>query len=333
MSWECKKTSKCTATNSHGEPQLSSSHTRSLNYHKVLPLALLPSTTTNNQPGFLIQKFPVVKVLGGNILCWGIVLCGTAAVRTPTEMIAVRALLGAFESVITPALIMITSAWYKRNEAAPRFGLWYSGMGFGQIIGGAISYGAQQHTGGLAGWRIMFLCIGIVNCFIALAVWWLPGTPEEATFLTSAEKEAIAQRLHDDHAGVGIKKLRVRSIFETFLDLQTWLLCLLTILIVIPSGVITTYSAILIKGFGYSSKKAALLNMPSGVITILALLSSTWVVRKGYQRWVAIIMAVIPTLLGACLMSFLPKTNKAGLLAGIYLVNFVSSLPYRPPHP
>lgn len=82
--------------------------------------------------------------------------------------------------------------------------------GLGQIVGGAISYGAQQHTGVFAGWRIMFLCIGIANCFVAIAVWWLPGTPEEATFLTSTEKEAIAQRLHDDHAGVGIKKLRVR---------------------------------------------------------------------------------------------------------------------------
>jgi len=169
----------------------------------------------------------------------------------------------------------------------------------------------------------MFLSIGIVNAIVAgFVFFWLPGTPEEATFLSSAEKEAVAQRLHDDHAGVGVKKLRVRSILETFLDLQTWLLCLLTILNVIPSGVITTYSSILIKMFGYTSKEAALLNMPSGIFTIIALLSSTWVVRKGYQRWFAIILAVIPTLIGACLMSFLPKTNKAGLLAGIYLVNF-----------
>jgi len=272
----------------------------------------------------LIQRFPVTKVLGYNIACWGIVLCCTAAVRTSHQMIAVRALLGMFESVITPALIMITSAWYQRNEAAPRFGIWYSGMGIGQILGGLISYGAQHaHSRTFQGWKIMFLCIGLVNCMVSAAVLlWLPGTPEEATFLSGAEKEAIAQRLHDDHAGVGIKKLRTRSILETFLDLQTWLLCLLTILNVIPSGVITTYSAILIKNFGYNSKQAALLNMPSGIFTIIALASSTWVVRKGYQRWFAIILATVPTLLGACLMSFLPKSNKAGLLAGIYLVNF-----------
>jgi len=276
-------------------------------------------------PGALIQKFPVTKVLGGNIFCWGVVLCCTAAVKTSHQMITVRTLLGIFESVITPALIMITSAWYQRNEAAPRFGLWYCGLGVGQILGGLISYGAQHARTSFSGWRIMFLIIGIFNCFVAAIIFfWLPGTPEEASFLSSAEKEAVAQRLHDDHAGVGVKKLRVRSILETFLDLQTWLLCLLTILNVIPSGVITTYSSILIKSFGYSNKQAALLNMPSGIFSIVALLGSTYAVRKGYQRWFAIIVAVIPTLIGACLMSFLPKTNKAGLLIGIYLVNFVS---------
>lgn len=218
---------------------------------------------------------------------------------------------------------MITSAWYQRNEAAPRFGLWYCGLGLGQIIGGLISFGAQHGKTPFQGWRLMFLIIGIFNCIVASVIFfWLPGTPEEAKFLNSAEKEAIAQRLHDDHAGLGVKKLRVRSVFETFLDSQTWLLCLLTILNVIPSGVITTYSAILIKGFGYTNKQAALLNMPSGIFSIVALIGSTYAVRRGYQRWFAIIIAVIPTLIGACLMSFLPKQNKIGLLIGIYLVNF-----------
>ncbi|KAF2398199.1 MFS general substrate transporter [Trichodelitschia bisporula] len=272
--------------------------------------------------GALIQRFPVTKVLGFNILCWGIVLCGSSAVQTSTQMIAVRSLLGVFESVITPALIMITAAWYQRDEAAPRYGLWYSGLGLGQIIGGLISYGAQGAKTHFQGWRIMFLSIGVVNVFVAvIIIAWLPGTPEEAKFLTSAEKEVVARRLHEDHAGVGAKVLRVRSVLETFLDLQTWLLCLLTILNVIPSGVITTYSAILIKGFGYTSRHAALLNMPSGIVSIVALMSSTYAVRRGYQRWFAIICAIIPTLIGACLMSFLDKKHKVGLLVGIYLVN------------
>jgi predicted MFS family arabinose efflux permease len=171
----------------------------------------------------------------------------------------------------------------------------------------------------------MFVCIGIANIIVAVSIFfWLPAVPDEARFLTPVEKEVIAIRLKDDHAGVGRKVLRVRSILEAFLDLQTWLLCLLAILNVIPSGVISTYSAILITSFGYSSKQAALLNMPSGVISILALMGSTWIVTKGYQRWFAIISALLVTLLGACLMSFSPKINHAARLAGIYLINAVS---------
>ena len=224
---------------------------------------------------------------------------------------------------------MLTSAWYQKAEACPRFGFWYSGVGAGQIFGGLISFAAQQsHSTMIQGWRIMFLCIGLVNLGVSAIVYlWLPCTPDEATFLTIAEKEVISRRLEDDHAGVGPKVLRIRSIFEAFLDLQTWLLCLLTIFNVIPSGVITTYSSILIRNLGFTPKQAALLNMPSGVVTITALMGSTYVIAKGYQRWAAMIVAFLITLLGACLMSFAPKTNQAAMLAGIYLVNAVSVSP------
>jgi sugar phosphate permease len=278
----------------------------------------------------LLQRFNVSKVLGANIILWGVVTSCTAAVRTSPQMIALRTLLGCLEAVITPALIMLTSAWYQKDEAAPRFGFWYSGLGAGQIIGGLISYGAQSsHNTHFQGWRVMFLCIGIFNVLVGATIYfWLPPTPETAKFLNYGEKEVIAQRLAEDHAGIGLKVLRVRSVLETFLDLQTWLLCLLTILNVIPSGVITTYSSILIKNFGYSPKQAALLNMPSGIVSICALMGSTWIITKGYQRWVSIVVALCVTLLGACLMSFSPKSNKAALLTGMYLVNAVISPAY-----
>lgn len=86
--------------------------------------------------GVLLQRFHIGKVLGGNIFLWGIITACTAAVQNRVQLIALRTLLGACEAVITPALIMLTSAWYQRDEAAPRFGFWYCGLGAGQIIGG-----------------------------------------------------------------------------------------------------------------------------------------------------------------------------------------------------
>ncbi|KAJ5112895.1 hypothetical protein N7456_001429 [Penicillium angulare] len=274
--------------------------------------------------GALLQRFPVSKVLGVNVLCWGIILCCSSATKNFAGMLALRVLLGMMEAVIAPALTIYTSMWYTRAESTPRYGLWYCGLGAGQIIGGLISFGAQHAPTSISfgGWRIMFVVIGAVNVLVSLLVIFvLPETPEKAKFLTQSEKERVAQRLQNDQAGVGMKVFRWKSVLEAFVDLQTWLLVLLTILITIPSGVITTFSSILIKGFGYDSKQSALLNMPSGVVSILATMLSTYAISKGFSRWLAIDLLLLPTLLGSCLMSFLPTSNRGGCLAGIYLVN------------
>ncbi|XHG08008.1 hypothetical protein AWENTII_011138 [Aspergillus wentii] len=219
--------------------------------------------------------------------------------------------------------------WYTRAESTPRYGFWYCGLGAGQIVGGLISFGAQHAPSSMSfgGWRIMFVVIGAVNVLVSLLVLFiLPETPEKARFISDDEKKRIAFRLSQDQAGVGEKVFQLSSLIEAFGDVQTWLLVLLTILITIPSGVITTFSSILIKNFGYTSKESALLNMPSGVVSIIATMLSTYAISRGFSRWLAIAFLLIPTLIGACLMSFLPSSNQSnqgGCLAGIYLVNTI----------
>ena len=194
-------------------------------------------------------------------------------------------------------------------------------------MGGLISFGAQHapRNESFGAWQIMFVAVGAVNTLAgAMAFLLLPETPEKARFLTVQEKEHVATRLREDQAGAGVQVFRWRSVPEAFGDLQTWLLMLLTTLTLLPSGVITTFSAMLIKGFGYTSKESALLNMPSGAISIISTMASTYAIAKGFTRWMAINILLLVTVLGAALMSFMPTTNQGGCLAGIYLVNAVS---------
>jgi MFS family permease len=274
--------------------------------------------------GVLLQKFPVHKVLSINIILWGIVTSSTAAVQTRVQLLALRTLLGVFESSIIASLIMITSAWYKRREGAARFGIWFSGIGVAQIVGGLVSFGAQHSSDKIQGWRLMFLVIGIFNMIVAFFIFRLPPGPNEASFLSSSEKELAIKRLKLDHSGTGAKVLRARSVFEVLLDTQTWILCMISILSMFVSAVIALYSATLIAGFGYNSKLAALLNMPSGIVTIIGCISCTFIVAGGYPRWVGMIIAATVSSLGALLITILPAKNQIGLLVGIYLVNAVS---------
>jgi MFS family permease len=273
--------------------------------------------------GYLIQRFPVSRVLGINVLLWGVTICCSAAAVNFPGMTAARTVLGMFEAVISPSLIMITSQWYTRTQATPRTGIWYCGLGLGQTIGGLISFAAQHGSrSGFESWRIMFIAVGCFNLIIgSLVTFWMPSSIDQARFLNEEEKETLKTALANDSSGNGTKVFRRSGVWDAVKDLQVWLLFLNTILIVIPSGIITTFSATLIRGFGYDPKQAALLNMPSGVVSVSATLLSTFAILYHFPRWLAICFLMAPTIMGAGLMSFY-SSSQAGSLAGIYLINF-----------
>lgn len=53
-------------------------------------------------------------------------------------LMAVRTLLGAAESVVTPGFALLTARFYTRQEQPFRFSLWYSCNGLGSCIGGLL---------------------------------------------------------------------------------------------------------------------------------------------------------------------------------------------------
>lgn len=275
---------------------------------------------------YFLQVFPAAKWLGFNVTCWGIATaCGAASHNYPTLLVS-RVFLGIFEATIGPSLMLISSQWYTKSEQAPRFSFWYLGLGLGQIIGGAVSYGFQHISAAaaLSGWRVMFITLGCITVVVGVCTFFfLPDTPMEAKWLSNIEKLALLKHVSVNQTGVQSRKFRPKEILEALLDPQIWLLLLSVILLSVSSGVITTYSVRLIKDLKYTSKQAALMNMPSGVVSIFFTLMVGYGIRRQSHRWAWIIACVIPAILGGALMSFLPKTNRSGILAGIYLVNAV----------
>lgn len=219
--------------------------------------------------------------------------------------------------------MLISSQWYTKSEQAPRFSFWYLGLGLGQILGGAISYGFQHVTVGasLAGWRIMFVVLGCVTVVIGIStIFFLPDTPMKAPWLSDNEKVALLKHVSVNQTGIQSRKFRPKEIVEALLDPQIYLLVLSVVLVSVlllsaaylnfvyvysyvnvaflklsvSSGVVTTYSATLIKNLGYPPAKAALMNMPSGVVSIFFTLLVGFGVRKQSHRWAWIIACIIP---------------------------------------
>ncbi|KAK2738250.1 hypothetical protein FQN57_007113 [Myotisia sp. PD_48] len=274
---------------------------------------------------YVLNKVAAPKWLGINVILWGISTACTAAAKDYKTLLAARIFLGIFEAAVAPCLVLISSQWYTKSEQAPRFSLWYSGLGLGQIIGGLVSYGFQQVIiPSFTGWKIMFVVLGAVTVVVGIAtILIIPNTPMEARFLSDQEKAALLKHVSVNQTGVMNKTFKWSHIIEILTDVQLWLMTLITILISISSGVVTTYSATLIRNFGYSGPVSALLNMPAGIVSIVCTMSVGFTVRYHSFRFIWLVACCIPGILGGALLSFMPANNHAALLAGIYLVNAI----------
>ncbi|GAB7347681.1 hypothetical protein MBLNU459_g5248t1 [Dothideomycetes sp. NU459] len=258
--------------------------------------------------GAILNKVSAAKWLSVNVTLWGITAMASAAVTNYHTLLVARVFLGIFEASIAPCLMVLVSQWYTKAEQAPRFAFWFCGLGLGQIFGGLLSFIFQHvKNSHFHGWQAI---------------------PLEAKFITDVEKTALLRHVSVNKTGVVNRHFKSSQVLELVLDPQIWLLTITTVTISVTSGVISSYSSTLIAGMGYKPKVAALLNMPSGIISIISTLTAGLGIRYTSNRWAWFAGCCMPGIAGGALMSFCKKSNHGGVLAGIYLVNaIVATLP------
>ena len=284
--------------------------------------------------GFLAAEFPTQYLaqhisrlgiyLGVNIVIWGFVLGCHAACSNFAALAICRTLLGVFESCVAPILVLIIAMWYKKNEQGRRVSWFYVCNSLTQIFGGFLAYGVSFTKTRFASWRIFYIAIGALTMVVGVLVAvYLPDSPVKAKRFTDAEKVAALLRVKDNQSGTQNARVKRHQVMESFKDIRVWLVCLATLLSSIPNGGISNFQTILVTTFGYTSQQALILNTPSGAIGAVCVLLVGYLSDKWHDRSVVMLIAVLPTILGAGLMIGLdpggiPK-NKAGLLAASFL--------------
>ena len=190
-----------------------------------------------------------------------------------------------------------------------------------------MSYGFQHYKGStFSSWQIMFLLCGLVTVAVGIVViFFMPDNPMTAKFLTHQEKVWAIERLRENQTGIENKQFKWRQALECFTDPQTWLLSSIVVASMVPNGAISSFQATIIKGFGYTSKQTALLQIPSGIVSIVSIVGATTMAGKYNHRCFNIIALITAGMVGGCLMAFLPEENRTGKLIGNYLTQCVGA--------
>ncbi|RSH92812.1 hypothetical protein EHS25_008258 [Saitozyma podzolica] len=142
-------------------------------------------------------------------LLWaGLTMC-CAAAQKYQDLCVIRFFQGMVEASTYSGTQYVIGSWYKPEEMGKRTGLFAaSGMAgtmFSGIMMTAIYKTVDGHAG-LAGWRWLFIILGLITIPIALFGFALfPDLPETTTarWLTTEEKELAVSRLPPKRNGAG----------------------------------------------------------------------------------------------------------------------------------
>ncbi|KPI38031.1 putative transporter [Cyphellophora attinorum] len=261
---------------------------------------------------YLAQHFPTGRVIACYCFMWGTVMLCTAATHNFAGFAAMRFLLGVFESVVTPAFMMIVGQYYLKYQQPARAGMFYCFNGVGSATGGIIFYGVG-YAKNFPVWKIIYLICGGLTVLWAIVLFFrLPNDIMSWKKFTPEERALLIARAAKNRTGVLNRKIKVSQIREALTDPQIWILFFFTLLNEIING---------------------------GIATLASSLSSLWLAvmwvftgpflasRIKNARTYIMALWLCPTIIGTTLIWKLPRTNLGGGLAGYYMVgSFVGAL-------
>ncbi|KAH0556320.1 hypothetical protein GP486_005752 [Trichoglossum hirsutum] len=159
------------------------------------------------------------------VLAWGIVATLQSTTTTFVGEVICRFLLGMAEAGFGPGVPYLLSFFYLRREIGFRVGLFLAAAPLANSFSGGLAYGITSRHSKLSSWRVLFLAEGLPSILMApVAFFFLPDTPERATFLT-AEEKAIARARGVQQVGEGarIGSIDWKHIRSAFCDIKNWL--------------------------------------------------------------------------------------------------------------
>jgi MFS family permease len=93
------------------------------------------------------------------VTLFGIVMIGMGLIKTFGGLIAMRVLLGVFESGLFPGATYLLSLWYPRSRLQFRIAVFFSAATVAGAFSGLLAYGIQFMSGtqGYNGWNWIFI--------------------------------------------------------------------------------------------------------------------------------------------------------------------------------
>jgi len=262
------------------------------------------------------------------MIVWGIVSMAMMFIHNTTTFYIARFLLGVAEAGFYPGVILYLTYWFPDKQRAHTVALFATGTVIAGIIGSPVSGAILElnNKWGLEGWQWLFLLEGIPAVLMGLVVFIvLPNKPQNARWLSSAEKAWIQSRL-DEEALQSLGKAHFR-LSDAFMSGRIWLLCFIYFLLTVGIYGYEMWLPSIIKEFsGLSYSLVGLINAIPYLIAMLFMVFTGYNSdRTGERRW-HVAIAAFSAALGFGLSAWLQNPYFAMVALMMSLIGLKSAM-------
>ena len=149
----------------------------------------------------MLYRFGARRWLARIMITWGLVSACTAFVTGPDSFYGVRFVLGIAEAGFFPGVTYFLAAWFPAQYRTRMLAWFLLGIPASSLVGGPICGLLLELNGvwGIAGWKWLFLAVSLPCVLLGgLILFTLADRPQEASWLTQPERDAMDAMLRDE---------------------------------------------------------------------------------------------------------------------------------------
>lgn len=219
---------------------------------------------------------------------WGITMVTMGLTHNFSGMMAARWFLGTAEAGLFPGINFYLSCWYKRDELGIRAAIFFSAAAVSGSFGGllAAAIGNMAGIGGKEGWAWIFILEGLATVCIGLASFYMVyDFPDEATFLSSVDRQRVLRRLKaDKQSSAEHESFKMAYFWASIKDLKTWVFAATYMGCDVPLYAFSLFLPSIIASLGYKSTTAQLLSVPPYAAAAILTITVGYIADRTHQR-------------------------------------------------
>ncbi|ODN79290.1 hypothetical protein L202_03302 [Cryptococcus amylolentus CBS 6039] len=298
-------------------------------YSLMLTIFLVPFCLLAVPSMMLTRKVGPRWTVPGYMIGWGSMAMINAGCKNFGGVLAVRLLLGAFESGFAASLIYYLTTFYTRGELGKRIAVFYSCNALSGAFSGLIAYGVFQMKSSLHGWQILFLIEGAFTVgFAVVTALMLPWSINSARFLSEREKEVGRMRVLKDGSSETGTKFNFMAFFEPLKDKRFWAFACIALTYGCASSMAGNFLTQIVGRFGFSTVKTNLYTVAPYITGTIVLLITSYSSDYYRERTFHLASALVWVMAGCLVLVKIPVESVG---VGYFAVFLITAGAFTPP--